>query len=134
MKSKHLRRLIQSALSGAVIVAPASSAWASMTSYNTFNHDRSAPSASVSGSNTGSDSATDGWLRSTAATEYFSGHDANNNPTYSPTPVACQTDGSYCGDGVSTGNVSGAAVPWVGNDPRTDANFNYLGTHPLNWT
>jgi hypothetical protein len=133
MNTNTLRAFIQATLGSTIALAPLST-WAGTVSYNTFNHDRAAPSASVSDTNTGDDWATDGWLRSEAKPLRFAGYDSNNDPVYVPTPVACHTAGSYCGDGISTGNVTGETVPWVGNDPRTDASFNYVGTHHLNWT
>ncbi len=96
------------------VVADASAA--ATVSYNGFNHDRSAPRVLVSGGN-----GTDGWMRTTAN--------------------SCGSAGSTCGDGTEVKNnpnkvLAGgnAEVPWVGNDPRHDAEFGYIGTQTLNWT
>ncbi len=92
------------------------SSQAATVSYNAFNHDRSAPHALVSGG-----FGTDGWMRTSTN--------------------ACGAASSSCGNGPSTSNnpnkitLNGnAAVPWVGNDPRNDTQFNYTGTQHLNWT
>jgi len=130
MKKNKLTQAIALAITGTALSAGlVSTASASSTvSYNAFNHDRSAPNALVSGGN-----GTDGWLRTTS---FVSG---------GTTPAACQIAGSTCGaaptgKGGPSNNPStvlpggNVAVPWVGNDARTDPNFNYAGTQTLNWT
>ncbi|WP_139306402.1 hypothetical protein [Methylomonas sp. LWB] len=118
LNPKPLSRVIAMLLSGSALTGFGSSVAnaAAVTSYNAFNHDRSVPNALVSGGN-----GTDGWMRTTTN--------------------ACGTAGSTCGNGPATFDspnktLSGgnAAVPWVGNDPRNDANFNYAGNQTLNWT
>jgi len=117
MLKTKLSQAVALALTSVTMTAISSSTAAAATvSYNAFNHDRSAPNALVSGGN-----GTDGWMRT-----------ATN---------ACGAAGSSCGAGPATSNnptkvvaAGNGAVPWVGNDARTDANFNYAGTQTLNWT
>jgi hypothetical protein len=111
MLKTKLSQAIAFAMTGFTITAISTSdaAAAATVSYNAFNHDRSAPGARVSGGN-----GTDGWM--TTATN------------------ACGSAGSTCGDGPNIKKNPIQAVPWVGNDARTDANFDYSGTQTLNWT
>ncbi len=115
-----LANAVTLAIAGAALTAGSvSTASASTTSYNAFNHDRLAPRSLVSGGN-----GTDGWMRSYANTCGAAGSTCGNGPKTSNNPNKVQL-------GV---NVGGAAVAWVGNDARTDPNFNYSGTQVLNWT
>ncbi|MGY6276967.1 hypothetical protein [Methylomonas sp. MgM2] len=120
MKISKLAQAIAITLSGSALVG-VSTANASTTSYNTFNHDRPAPHTLVSGGSDGN--GTDGWMRTAAN--------------------GCGGAGSSCGDGPLYSNgynpafsypAGNAEVPWVGNDPRTDPNFNYSGVQVLHWT
>ncbi|WGS84804.1 hypothetical protein [Methylomonas sp. UP202] len=115
---KPLSRVIAMLLSGSAVAGFGSSVAnaAAVTSYNAFNHDRSAPNILVSSGSGG----TDGWMRTSAN--------------------ACGTAGSTCGNGPATYNnpnkavaEGNASVPWVGNDPR-GASFDYVGRQTLNWT
>ena len=115
MKIDKLTQAIAITLSGSALLG-APTAGASTTSYNAFNHDAPAPAQLVSGEN-----GTDGWMRTSTN--------------------ACGVAGSTCGHGPATYNNpdkilanGNEAVPWVGNDPRTDPNFNYIGHQTLNWT
>jgi len=118
MKKNKLTQAIALAITGTALSAGlvSTASAASTVSYNAFNHDRSAPHALVSGGN-----GTDGWMRT-----------ATN---------ACGSAGSTCGNGPTTSNnpakvvaAGNAPVAWVGNDARTDPDFNYAGTQTLNWT
>ncbi len=113
-----LAQAVSLLISGSVVTLGfiSESSQAATISYNTFNHDRSAPHVLVSGG-----LGTDGWMRTSAN--------------------ACGAAGSSCGNGPTTANNPNkitpnghAAVPWVGTDPRHDTQFNYAGTQHLNWT
>ncbi|MDT4291329.1 hypothetical protein RO575_17325 [Methylomonas sp. MO1] len=119
MLKTKLSQAIAFAMTGIAITAVSSSdAAAATVSYNAFNHDRSAPNALVSGGN-----GTDGWMRTGTNACGTAGSTCGNGPTTSNNPTK-----------ITSGGAGNAAVPWVGNDARTDANFNYSGTQTLNWT
>ncbi len=121
--TRTVARAVAAAMAGTVLsAAGVSTAVAGTVNYNAFNQGVAQPWDLVSGGH-----GTDGWMRSAA--------NASN------TPAACQTAGSTCGQGPSTGNypakvvaAGNVAVPWAGTDPRNDPTFNYTGTQTLNWS
>lgn len=125
MKQTTLAKAVSMVLGGtALVIAGISTASATATTaYNTFNNG-AAPNLLVSTGGVG----TDGWTRTA---DFIDPNDPNGE-------AVLYSAGNPYADGAGTSNSSanGAAVPWVGFDPRNslaNGGFGYAGTGVLHW-
>lgn len=138
MKTK-LASAVASVLAGtALSLGGIPSASAGTVNYNAFNHSRPAPNVIVGGNSSTAPggAGTDGWMRTL-------GQDPD--PLGLTPGSTYTTDGHSYGQGPDAGNNSnnGAAVQWVGTDPRLAVGSGGFGYGPtlanrqtptLNWT
>ncbi len=129
MKKTKLAKAIAFAIAGTALTAGAvSTASAGQVNYNAFNHDRSAPNFLVGGTGTNPPglAGTDGWMRTD---EYW--YDADNSGDQNAGDTIYPPGHSWA-DGPAAGNNrnNGAAIQWVGIDPRSSVGSGGFGYGP----